>query len=60
MKAGYCYCDIKIFPSVVACMSLIAIWFNQNRYKQSKEIKLKRKEIINELKDLPLNMMQVL
>ena len=34
MKAGYCYCDIKSYVPMVACMALVALWFSDNKTKK--------------------------
>ena len=39
MKSGYCYCDIKCFVPMVVCTALVALWFSEQKNKNSSIIK---------------------
>ena len=49
MKSGYCYSDVKSFVPEVISMALVALWFSFNKNPHVKEIKEKRRDIVNEI-----------
>ena len=53
MKSGYCYSDVKSFVPEVISMALVALWFSFNKNPHVKEIKEKRRDIVNEILALP-------